>query len=86
MNWLLGMESFVSGVYSGLSTVALKIIVGFLNVISAEREGGDDVDNSELRKGLAMSFLLLLYAVLANLFTLNNVLSLYPSLKTVPCY
>lgn len=38
MNWLLGIESFISGLYSGMSTVALKIIVGFVNVLNSHQE------------------------------------------------
>lgn len=35
---------------------------------------------------MIVTLIALLYSVLANLFTLNNVLGMYPSLKAVPCY
>lgn len=38
MNWLLGVESFISGLYSGMGTVALKIICGFVSVLNYEDE------------------------------------------------
>lgn len=81
LNLLLGYEAMVSGLYSGLGTVSMKIICGFVGVLYA-----DGIDKGVALWCLALSALILLYSQLANLFTLNNLLSMYPSLKAGPYY
>lgn len=88
LNWLLAAESFISGLYSGLSTVILKIIVGLINIKHAFvlNENVDEDNWGQLRNLMMITLMALLYSNLANLFTLNNILGLYPSMKAVPCY
>lgn len=78
---MLGYESLISGMYSGISTVSMKIICGFLGIYN---EPG--VDSKQATWGLILAFILLIYSTLLNLLTLNNLLGLYPSLKAVPYY
>lgn len=71
----------ISGLYSGLGTVSMKIICGFVGVLYA-----DGVEKGVAMWCLALSVLILLYSQLLNLFTLNNLLGMFPSLKAVPYY
>lgn len=68
-------ESFLTGLYAGISSVAMKFIIEVL------REE-DDMDAMNL--GLFLSIALTALSLLLNLTTMNHLLSLYPSLKAVP--
>lgn len=82
LNLMLGYEAIVSGFYSALGTVSLKIMCGFVGVLYA-----DGIETKGVASWcLALTVLILLYSQLANLFTLNNLLGMYPSLKAVPYY
>ena len=75
--YLLALESVISGIYSGISTVAMKLLANSLS----EQE-----DFFNKYWAIALSALMLIFSVLFNMSTLNHILSLYPSLKAVPCY
>ena len=75
--YLLALESILSALYSGISTVAMKLFTDSLS----EQE---DLYNKSL--GIVLSIIIFLVSVFYNVITLNHVLSLYPSLTAVPCY
>lgn len=82
LGYLLCFESIISGLYSGLSIVALKLLV---DIISDKKT--QDMPNDHVKLiGTLISSIIFVISTLYNFFTLNHILSLYPSLKAVPCY
>ena len=75
---LLYFESILSSIYSGVSTVGIKIFVDSLS--------DSTISHTVLVIGLAISFTIFAVTSILNVATLNHLLSLYPSLKVVPCY
>jgi len=63
--------------YCGISNVAMKLLADSLS---------EQVDLMNKYLAILLSSLVLALSLIYNLATLNHTLSLYPSLKAVPCY
>ena len=63
--------------YCGVSTVAMKLLADSVS---------EQVDMVNKYLAIVISSLVLVLSLIYNCATLNHILSLYPSLKAVPCY
>lgn len=72
---LLFSESFLTGLYSGISSVAMKFMIEVLR---------EEHDMHAMWLGLGLSTAMTAVSLILNMTTMNHLLSLYPSLKAVP--